>query len=384
MRSDPYIFSFTPLPPQFHQTAPLNLNFEWLDLMGGCQQDPRYHAEGDVLIHTSMVARALTNDHRWQELDEQNRSIMYMAALLHDVAKPATTIQDEAGHYTSPKHAVVGERMAREILLTDELTGLPNLQVREQICKLVRYHGLPLRFIDKPDPERAIIEASLVVPLNLAAMLARADINGRITKDMNDKYELYERLLVFEKECQNLGCWDKPMPFDSDHHRFMFCVAKKDFSYVPYDDTRCEVMLMCGLPASGKSTWVSQLEKEKGLPVISLDGLRDELDVDPEDEQGPVVNEAKERAKKLLRQGKGFIWDATNITRDCRGGLISLFARYGARTTICYIESDRSTMFKRNRERKRQVPEGVIKRMINAFEMPSCQESHGFIQKENN
>jgi predicted kinase len=112
--------------------------------------------------------------------------------------------------------------------------------------------------------------------------------------------------------------------------------------------------------------------------VINLDDLRDDLGVEPGavGAQGAVVNAAKEEAKRLLRAKTQFVWDATNITRELRAGLIALFANYGARVRIVYVEASWQETFARNRARKRPVPERAIAQMADRLEMPSRTEAH--------
>ena len=69
----------------------LEAKFDWLRSLADCPQDPRYHAEGNVLIHTKLVCEALVALPQWQALPATERSVLFAAALLHDVAKPAST-----------------------------------------------------------------------------------------------------------------------------------------------------------------------------------------------------------------------------------------------------------------------------------------------------
>lgn len=112
------------------------------------------------------------------------------------------------------------------------------------------------------------------------------------------------------------------------------------------------------------------------LQVVSLDKLRDELDISPADDQGLVVQTAKEMAKKMLRENKPFVWNATNLTKLMRRQLISLFTAYGARVKVVYLEAPYQEILKRNRERSRSVPEKVIDRMITKLEVPDITEAH--------
>jgi type I restriction enzyme S subunit len=72
------------------------------------------------------------------------------------------------------------------------------------------------------------------------------------------------------------------------------------------------------------------------LPMIALDDLRAEMEIDPADDQGAVVQAAKARARELLRRQQPFAWNATNITRSLRRQLVDLFTDYGAgRHRLC-------------------------------------------------
>ena len=66
--------------------------FSWVKDMEGVPQDVRYHAEGDVAIHTKMVVEELCKMSDYQLLDEQSKEILWAAALMHDIEKRSTTV----------------------------------------------------------------------------------------------------------------------------------------------------------------------------------------------------------------------------------------------------------------------------------------------------
>ena len=92
--------------------------------------------------HTRMVLEALIGLDEWKTLPGTQRAIVFWAALLHDVAKPACMRIDANGKIRSPNHTVTGECMAREIMYRGIPEPVP-FPWREQIAKLVRFHGLP-------------------------------------------------------------------------------------------------------------------------------------------------------------------------------------------------------------------------------------------------
>lgn len=105
--------------------------------------------------------------------------------------------------------------------------------------------------------------------------------------------------------------------------------------HTPHEDFRCEVVLMSGFPGAGKDRYIE--DHLAGWPVVSLDRLRSELDVDPEDDQGTVVSHAREEAREHLRAGRSFVWNATNVSRRIRAHRTRIFADYGARIRHTHV-----------------------------------------------
>lgn len=363
---------FTPEPPDWRlDWEVVREHHPWLERLAGCPQSPIYHAEGDVLVHTRMVAEALVERPAWRALDQEERSVLLAAALLHDIAKPECTRMED-GLIKAPGHAAAGARAARRLLLFEEPAWEETpLRTAETVVGLVRFHGLPLFFLERERPERALIEASLRVRLDSLALLAEADARGRVCPDLPD---LLGRIDLFRDLARELGCLDRPYPFASDHSRFLyFRKPSADPAFHAFDDTWGEVTLLCGLPSSGKDTYV---RKHAGnAPVISLDSLRAELGIRWTDHPGPVVRLAKERARAHLRARQPFFWNATNLTRDLRAPLVQLFTDYGARTRIVYLAAPWREILRRNRTREAQVSEDAILDMARRLEVPDLTEA---------
>ncbi len=343
----------------------------WVADMEGVQQSPIYHAEGDVAIHTRMVLEELCNLNGYKDLNEQAQEILWAAALLHDVEKRSTTIIDEFGNISSPGHAKKGAQTARQILYREIVTPFA---IREEIFGLVRHHGLPLWIYEKQDPIKSLLKASIEVNTEWVYILAKADVLGRICKD---KDELLYKCEMFRELCIEQECWGKPKVFPSELGKFRY-FRKEDQSpdFLPFEDTESEVILLSGLPGSGKDYYISQ--NYPGYKVISLDDLRRSGKIDRNDTKGNgrIIQAAGELAKDYLRNKITFIWNATNITAQMRELLINNFSVYNPTIKIVYIEVPYGTVLKQNKNRENQIPTKAIEHLVGKLEVPKSWEAH--------
>lgn len=348
--------------------------FDWLKDMEAVPQDPRHHAEGNVDVHTQMVLKELLSLSEFQKLDEQAKEILWAVALMHDIEKRSTTAIEADGSITSKNHAKRGEFTVREILYCDIETPF---FIREQIAKLVRYHGLPLWIFEKSDPQKTLLQVSLEVNTEWLAIFAKADVLGRICEDQS---ELLYRIELFKELCIENDCWGKPKAFYSDLAKFeYFMKGDKQPNYQPFDDYKSEVIMLSGLPGVGKDTYIRKYLKD--YKIVSLDDIRRELKISPTDSKGngKVVQLAKEQAKKHLRNETPFVWNPTNITRQMREQLINLFTTYKAKTTLIYLEVPFSVQNKQNQNRESIVPLMAVRKMISKLEIPQIWEANEVI-----
>lgn len=344
-------------------------NQPWAKAMAGCRQDAEWHAEGDVWTHTRMVAAEVERLSEWPSLDRDAQLKLLFTALFHDAGKPDTTALDPAtGRTHAPKHALAGMEIGRDVLR--ELGC--SLGVREEIAPLVRYHGRPPYLLEKPDPAHEVISLSWLVNNRLLYLFALADTRGRRTREMSRPEE---NIHLWRMVAEENGCFDRPFAFANDHARFLFYRdALSSLYYTPREEHRCTVTLMAGLPGSGKDTWLAR--QRPNLPVVSLDELRTSLDVDATENQGEVIQAARESCRNHLRAGRDFAFNATNTVRQTRKRWIDLFADYGARIEVIYVEPPLPVIFQQNDRRSRPVPKQVIQHLIDKLEPPTWAEAH--------
>lgn len=341
----------------------------WAQSMANCFQDAEWHAEGDVWTHTQMVLTELPKLEVWTDLNREEQTILTFTALFHDAAKPLTTERDEqTGRVRSPKHAVKGEQLTRNTL---RKLGC-DFPTREQIARMVRFHGRPAFLLEKQNITEEVVKLSWLVNNKLLYLFAIADTRGRDTDSMSRPEE---NLHFWKLAAEDAGCYEQPYPFESAHARLTYMQSEKpNLNYMPHESFRCIVTLLAGLPGSGKDTWIQHHRPEQ--PVVALDAIRRELQMSPTENQGRVAQLAKERCRELLRNSQSFVFNATNTLRLTRSRWINLFLDYNARVEIVYLEPDLKTILAQNKNREAVVPQKVIENLAQKCEPPTLLECH--------
>jgi len=143
----------------------------------GCPQEPEWHPEGDVWVHTLMVideARRANDD-----LERPRLLTVMLGALCHDLGKPATTVLID-GRIRSPNHEHAS--VAPTVSLLDRLNvhSVDGFDVRRHVVGLVAHHLKPGMFHKAPNVgDGAFRRLAQKVDMELLARLARADCRGR-------------------------------------------------------------------------------------------------------------------------------------------------------------------------------------------------------------
>ncbi|MGH9948351.1 MAG: CCA tRNA nucleotidyltransferase, partial [Pyrinomonadaceae bacterium] len=152
--------------------------FPELKSLVGVPQEPEWHPEGDVDVHTLMVvdeARKLID-----ELDHPRKVAVMLGALAHDFGKPPTT-EFMDGRWRSLSHDEAGVEPALSFLNTLGIYTLNGFDVRNQIIQLVRYHLKPGEFYKSKSPvgDGAFRRLARKVEPDLLYRVAKADSLGR-------------------------------------------------------------------------------------------------------------------------------------------------------------------------------------------------------------
>ena len=86
-----------------------------------------------------------------------------------------------------------------------------------------------------------------------------------------------------------------------------------------------KLIMLIGLPSSGKSTWSSKyMECYKNTELVSSDAIREEVfgDVNDQSHNGEVFNIVHKRVVAAIKNGKDAILDSTSLSRKRRINLL--------------------------------------------------------------
>jgi len=202
--------------------------------------------------------------------------------------------------------------------------------------------------------------------------VAEADMRGRICDDAQTALDNIE---LFRELAQEEGCFESPRRFADDHTRVSyFRGADVHPDYSLFQEEGSLVTVMCGLPASGKNTWVEA--NRKGLPVVSFDDAREELRLKHGQNDGMAAHHAVDKAKELLRAKVPFVWNATHLSQSMRDKSLDLLFAYGAEVELVYLEHSRSELLRRNTRRDTSLTNKALVGMLHKWELPLPTESH--------
>jgi len=376
----------------------LGEHFEWLLDLKKTEQDPEWHAEGDVHIHTDMVLTELYLLMDEITLSGAERQSLILSALLHDIGKTVCTkrvLKEGVERVRSPKHENHGRSYLSFKLIALDLP----FEVVWTILNLVGEHDKPKLMSIKNLDQHHYFKTARQSNLKLLYLLEVADMKGRTCNDLAKQMGFLEEFKMFSEEH---GIWDSQRSVKNELSMYLSGVSESTQHYIhckavhqlesgrinlaseaigttyEHRNDHPHLIVLCGPSGLGKSSWITK--NYPGYDVVSLDELRAELNGSRESQKnkGKVLQESKERVKQSLRKRAGIIFDATNLRKDFRASLFRLGEDYHALVTLIFFMSPEEVIRKNNKNRKCVVPEKIIDKQIRNFEFPLLEESHEF------
>jgi len=190
--------------------------FSELHTLIGVPQDPKWHPEGDVWVHTMMVVDAMaeigSREQGAGSREGKERLKLLFAALCHDFGKPATTtIEYEDGKSIQWSDYQKNRSISKEMQTNTPHSSflIPHSKIRaighekagleptqsflyrltnehdfiESILPLVEHHLKPSQFYAQGAKAGAIRRLATKVNIEALVMVAKADFLGRMTPE---------------------------------------------------------------------------------------------------------------------------------------------------------------------------------------------------------
>jgi tRNA nucleotidyltransferase (CCA-adding enzyme) len=144
----------------------------------GCPQEPEWHPEGDVWVHTLLVIDEARS--RIDDLEYAQQVTVMLGAVCHDLGKPPTTAVVD-GRIRSLEHEEQGVAPATALLDRLNIHSMHGYDVRRQVLGIVANHLKPGMFAkaDPPVGDGAYRRLAQKVDLELLARVAKSDCEGR-------------------------------------------------------------------------------------------------------------------------------------------------------------------------------------------------------------
>lgn len=340
------------------------------------EQSSVWHQEGDALTHTKMVAKEMWDylNSTYVESSESYKLMMMAAAVCHDLGKGCTTsFNKEKNDWECKRHGFESARITRTLFFDEDL------ELREAVCYICRWHMTLHHIFDKPErTNKALMRLSLgpvtVRDMNVFQM---CDSYGSINEETREY--IYEKTMKIKDAAETLHCYMGSCDaFHNTWHRIKFFLGRDYVNpneiEVPAEsyNPEFEVVVMVGVPGAGKDWYC-----EHNLPdykMLSRDIIRSEIGLKGEKPQGNKEQEKEvtrifdERMKQYCESKTSFVINNTNVRRQYRDGYLEKILPYYPRVKYVYCEAPSLEV---NKERRRNMmPEKVIDRMWKDFDYP--------------
>ncbi len=154
--------------------------FPELRALAGCPQEPEWHPEGDVWVHTLQVIDEART--RVDDLPRPQQLAIMLGAVCHDLGKPATTAFSD-GRIRSIDHEEQGVAPATQLLDRLKVHTIDGYDVRKQVLGMTAQHLKPGMWFKARERNEvgdgAFRRLAHKVDLELLARVAKSDCQGR-------------------------------------------------------------------------------------------------------------------------------------------------------------------------------------------------------------
>lgn len=146
-----------------------------------------------------------------------------------------------------------------------------------------------------------------------------------------------------------------------------------------------KLYVMCGIPGSGKSTFIANHINNKTDKYVSRDEIRFSMVAEDEEyfsKEKEVFNEFADQINKALSQGYNVFADATHLNEKSRNKLLRAITEKPSSIECIWMRTPLEAALERNENRKgtrSYVPRGNIRRMFYSMTKPLFEEGFNTI-----
>lgn len=136
------------------------------------------------------------------------------------------------------------------------------------------------------------------------------------------------------------------------------------------------IYMLCGLPASGKTTYAYNIAYDMNAVVVDSDEYRKDLFGDEccQDNNQKLFQVMHKTIKDCLRAGKNVVFSATNLNSKRRRAFLNELTKIPCEKKCVIMATPYDQCLINNENRERKVPEDVIERMYKSWQTPAMFE----------
>lgn len=358
------------------------------ELMDNTLQNPRYHAEGSVLSHTKMVVSKYFELRDRFRLSEEEKEVLYWAAVLHDVGKTQVT-RFENNRWTSPGHEKAGLPMALDHLIRKSELNIKN---RRKVLELVRWHGVPLHWIRKNRGIEDLKALGTCTDLRLLAIFSVFDFHGRICENQErvlGAIEHFQQVQAAKAEYELGSYASLQQDYQKWNHRHKDAAWKavkmRDMDLLEKLISAAEtdaaptrgkkVLLTIGPPQSGKTSFLEK--KYPGLFRIDMaeHGMA-EADLGDDYYESRKLIEFRHFLSTYLNRFRQVALDGRNLNESFRRRIAAMVREMNVEIEYVVFEAPLQTILDRNRQLENPESEDTISQLYRSIELIHPWEAH--------
>lgn len=333
----------------------LCLKFPVFETMKTIFSHPKWHAEGSVFEHTKMVYNKGVEyiKSRCQECnieledfihESDDVKLILPTLLLHDIGKTKCIIGED-GYIKSSGHEELSVQLSQEILYI-----LP-IEYRVIISCLIKMHDLRYQY------------KTITVKKIQQRVKYISDIISYYIHPCSKLINFYDNVLSVVFRSDFYGSIRSEELKDED--------VEKDIRELRQYFYEPEMIVMVGLPGSGKNHTIQQKGWDKRHTIISRDDIRKELFGDKDchdDDEGKVSDIFYKRLQCAINNRENIVINDTNLKRKYRKQFYDLCQIHNYRYKIQYCERPLDEIFKvRTGEKWKEV----IMEKLSGIEYPT-------------